>query len=724
MTVPTLGLAGGIAAAALAACWRIAVLSRWLRALEADSHARARRLASLLQATQDGVLITDRGGRIVDVNAQAEGMLGYARLELLGRDIDSVLAEDHRPRYARARPRMLEQGLSWSGGAGLELAALRADGSEIPVEVRLVAVESGGETMIAAALRDGRERRSATEVRRRLAAIVEHTDDAIFSVTPAGEISSWNGGAGRLYGYGARDALGMAVFALVPADRELDERDRLARVIAGGEVGRYETVHLRRDGGRIDVALTLSPVREQSDAVVAASVIARDITERKRFEGQLQYLADHDALTGLFNRRRFEEEVERELARARRAATGGGLLAIDLDDFKEVNDSYGHAAGDELIRRTAELLRTRLRATDLLARLGGDEFAALLPGTDAEAARRVAGEVLQSLRSETTPALPGGRQLTASIGIVGFRAGIDVTAAELMAEADIAMYDAKEAGRDRIAVYRGRPGERVRIRTTWPQRIREALDDGRLLLMAQPIIALGGPAEPRYELLVRMVTESGELIAPGAFLHAAERHDLITQIDGWVLHSAVELLGRAQRAGHELKLGINQSATSVADPELPARVASELESAGAKGTGLWLEISETAAILNVDRARTLAARLASVGCELALDDFGAGFASFYYLKHLAFDYVKIDSEFIAQLRQNRTNELVVRAIVDITRGLGKLTIAECVNDLETVDLLRDLGVDYAQGYFLGEPRPLAEIDVLRAIAAPDRAATT
>jgi EAL domain-containing protein (putative c-di-GMP-specific phosphodiesterase class I) len=162
----------------------------------------------------------------------------------------------------------------------------------------------------------------------------------------------------------------------------------------------------------------------------------------------------------------------------------------------------------------------------------------------------------------------------------------------------------------------------------------------------------------------------------------------------------------------------------VADPELPARVASELESAGAKGTGLWLEISETAAILNVDRARTLAARLASAGCELALDDFGAGFASFYYLKHLAFDYVKIDSEFIAQLRQNRTNELVVRAIVDITRGLGKLTIAECVNDLETVDLLRDLGVDYAQGYFLGEPRPLAEIDVLRAIAAPDRAATT
>ena len=429
------------------------------------------------------------------------------------------------------------------------------------------------------------------EVRRQLAAIVEHTDDAVFSLTPGGTIDSWNGGADRLYGYGSREAVGMSIAALVTADHEGEEEAHVARAVAGGEVERYETVHVRRDGARIDVALTLSPIRDAAGAVVAASVIARDITERKRFEGQLQYLADHDPLTGLFNRRRFEQDVERELARSRRDRSAATLLAIDLDHFKEVNDSYGHSAGDELIKRVAELLRTRLRTTDLLARLGGDEFAAMLPGTDAAAARLVAAGLLQALRSEPRPGpLPGRQTVTASIGIVTFEGGEELTAAELLAEADIAMYDAKEAGRDRAASGREQSGIRPPVRTTWPQRIRDAFEHDRLVLLAQPIVALNGPPEARHELLVRMLSEEGELIPPGVFLHAAERGGLIREIDSWVLGEAIGRLAREQRAGNEVKVGVNLSTKSVADPGFPARLARELDAAGAGGAGLWIEV--------------------------------------------------------------------------------------------------------------------------------------
>jgi diguanylate cyclase (GGDEF)-like protein/PAS domain S-box-containing protein len=291
--------------------------------------------------------------------------------------------------------------------------------------------------------------------RERLAAIVEHTDDAIFSLTPAGEIGSWNGGADRLYAYSLAEAVGIGFAALVPLDREQDERARLGRVLAGAGVERYETVHLRRDGTRIDVSLTLSPVRDAAGVVVAASVIARDITERKRFEVQLQYLADHDALTGLFNRRRFEEDLERELARARRAGSGGALLAIDLDNFKEINDSFGHSVGDEVLIRIAELLSRRLRSTDLLSRLGGDEFVAILPGSGSRAAFRVAASLLEALEAQAAQRPgPGAESVTASIGIVTFDGREGVSAAELLARADIAMYDAKRAGRNRAAAYR------------------------------------------------------------------------------------------------------------------------------------------------------------------------------------------------------------------------------------------------------------------------------
>jgi diguanylate cyclase (GGDEF)-like protein len=390
------------------------------------------------------------------------------------------------------------------------------------------------------------------------------------------------------------------------------------------------------------------------------------------------------------------------------------VLAIDLDHFKYVNDTHGHSVGDELIARVGGIFRQRLRATDIIARIGGDEFSVILPGADAQEAALVAQSLLDALREEgraaTAPDRP--RWVTASIGIAPFCRD-SASGEEVHVEADIAMYDAKEAGRDRFEIYDSAHArqEQMQARLTWADRIRAALAEDRFVLNAQPIVSLKDDPIPRHELLIRMLGEGDDLIPPGTFLYIAERFDLIQLIDRWVLRRAIALLAAQKRAGKELNLAVNLSAKSLADPELPEFVAETLRDAGIDGRGLCVEITETAAIVNLDRAKRISQLPAGLGCEVALDDFGAGFASFYYLKHMEFDYVKIDGEFIRDLADSHVNQLVVKSVVDIARGLGKRTIAECVGDEESVELLKRYGVDYAQGFYLAKPQSLGALDL-------------
>ena len=442
----------------------------------------------------------------------------------------------------------------------------------------------------------------------------------------------------------------------------------------------------------------------------------QDITERKRFEGQLQHLADHDPVTGLFNRRRFDEELTRELASAQRYRTGGAVLALDLDNFKYINDTLGHSAGDELIVSVAKILRGRLRDSDTVARLGGDEFAVILPHVDERQARRVADDLLEAIRREAiVSTVKGSRRTTASIGVALFPAQpAGLSSEELLVEADIAMYDAKEAGRDQACLFDADSSRQLSLqaRMTWVDEIREALDEDRFTLYAQPIVSLNG-GSTRHELLVRMLGRDGDIIPPGTFLPVAERFDLVQDIDRWVVGRAIELLGEHERRGHDVCFSVNLSAKSLGNADLPALIARRLAAHGADPSRLVFEITETAAIVNLDRAKQFARRLHELGCGFALDDFGAGFASFYYLKHLPFDLLKIDGEFVESLADSATNQLVVQSLVTIARGLGKQTIAEYVGDEQTLEMLRDYGVDFAQGFHVGRPVPLAEIDAPR-----------
>jgi diguanylate cyclase (GGDEF)-like protein/PAS domain S-box-containing protein len=463
----------------------------------------------------------------------------------------------------------------------------------------------------------------------------------------------------------------------------------------------------RKDGTYVWAYVSSTPVPSLHGGPASYAVTqVLDISERRHFEQQLRYMADHDPLTGLHNRRRFEAELERVIGVARASNEDAAVLVLDLDGFKSVNDRFGHAVGDDLVTHIGGLLRQSVRKLDFIARLGGDEFAIILRDCKPKQAIEVAEKVLSAIRSRGVIGTPQGTaRVTTSIGIALFNPGCACSADELVVSADTAMYEVKADGRNGYAVYSAETQRcgTFEERDSWFTRLRRALEEDRFVLFAQPIVPIYSAGLPRYELLVRMLDDSGEIISPGAFLPNAERFDLIGEIDRWVLRRAISLLHQHARAGNDFSLSVNLTGKTMNDLELAGDLAEMLKEHPIPPGRLVVEVTETAAIVNIERARELSKQLRQMGCLFALDDFGSGFSSFYYLKHLEFDYLKIDGEFIVNLVSSSTDQLLVQAVVDIARGLGTQTVAEFVGDDETVELLRQLGVDYGQGYHLGRP---------------------
>jgi diguanylate cyclase (GGDEF)-like protein/PAS domain S-box-containing protein len=590
-----------------------------------------------------------------------------------------------------------------------EFRVTRFDGIERVVRARGEAiVESEGSAVkVFGTMEDVTEEAAARSARDLLSYVVQSTGDAIVTKALDGTITSWNRGAEQLYGYSAEDAIGQPIELIEPAHRAGEQQRILQTLVAGESIDNFETEGIRKDQSVIAVSLTVSPVTDANGRIVSTAIIARDTTERVRYEERLRHMADHDQLTGLLNRRRFDEQLKRELARAGRYAAHSAVLSIDIDNFKGINDSAGHAAGDAVLIQVARVLTNRFRSTDDLARLGGDEFAVLLSAVDVAEARAAAEDLLAEIRN--SPATYGGKpfRISASIGVTAFESD-DATAGEVLVNADLAMYAAKTAGRDRVVVYTAPEARKARAmaRLTWSQRIQDALDRDRFVLHLQPILELATGQIKHGELLLRMKGDRGKLIAPGAFLPAAERFGLIHAIDRWVVARAIQLI--AETIGPMPQVGINLSGESVVgDHELLRMIEREIARSSVDPSKLIFEVTETAAIANMPEATEFARGLTSLGCSLALDDFGTGFGSFYYLKHLPVSYVKLDGEFIQNLPRSEVDEHVVKAIVGVAQALGIKTVAESVADAETIALLQKHRVDYAQGYFVGKPAPLS-----------------
>ena len=494
-----------------------------------------------------------------------------------------------------------------------------------------------------------------------------------------------------------------------PDDIDLD-KESLKQLLAG-QTSSYQVEKRYRHawGHYVWVLVTASIVRDENGGPLYLVTQVQDISERRELARRLEYFVNHDFLTGLFNRRHFEQELARETERVARYGDPGAVMVIDIDNFKDVNDTFGHKAGDDVLKGVGALLRQRLRQTDIVARVGGDEFAVLLPQTAPDHAQVVADEMVKALGRQVAMLADRSIRVTASVGVALFDGLTDI---EVLAYADLAMYEAKETGRNRFAIYRpaARGKERGSTRFVEAERIRHALEEDRLILYCQPILDLSRNEISQYELLLRLPDkEESEPLPPSAFLYGAERFGLIQAIDGWVARKAIALIAEHERAGHELVLNINLSGKSIGDLKLAMLIEDALTQTGIDASRLNFELTETAAIANIEDAKAFADRLRGRGCKFALDDFGAGFGSFYYLKNFPFDSLKIDGDFIRGLSTSSMDRLVIEAIVSIARGMGKTTVAEFVADERTIHLLREIGVDFAQGYHIGMPRPVSEV---------------
>ncbi|HQT00633.1 MAG: hypothetical protein B7Y26_00910 [Hydrogenophilales bacterium 16-64-46] len=540
--------------------------------------------------------------------------------------------------------------------------------------------------------------------------------DAVIATDVDGRVETMNPIAESLTGWSADTASGQpldTVFNIINEVSREPASNPVTRCLAEGRIVGLanHTALIARDGREYVIEDSAAPIRARNGEVLGAILVFRDVTEDRLLQRQLGFMATHDALTQIYNRRHFERELERAVQVGRRSATPQAMLYIDLDHFKLVNDTAGHAVGDALLLAVTTALTRRVRGSDVLARLGGDEFGVLLCSVDMSEARKIGEEMLAALNAVDFQHDGTRYSAAASIGI----ALIDrnaTNAADIMRRADIACYVAKREGRNKLHLYQdsdsSNAGSVSEVRLA--NRIRHLLATNGFGLVFQPIVKLADRSVARHETLLRMTDESGKTLSPASFIPFAERNGLMPQIDLWVVAQAFDLIETHFRRGRPLPLSINLSGQTLGDSAAVEKLRALCDRFFAPPYLVEFEITETAALAlaQIDQTRDFMRELRGRGFRFALDDFGTGFSSLAYLKYLPVDVIKIDGAFVRDIVGDAVDQAMVRSICQIARSLGKQTVAEYVENQAILDRLIEIGVDYVQGYHLGRPAALPE----------------
>jgi len=466
-----------------------------------------------------------------------------------------------------------------------------------------------------------------------------------------------------------------------------------------------------KDGHYLDILSRAFVVKDEKGVINRLVGTHVDITSRKKADAQITFQASHDALTGLVNRFEFERRTERLLSTVLQGDSEHALCYMDLDRFKVVNDTCGHVAGDEMLRQLSAVLQETVRDRDTLARLGGDEFGVLMEHCSLDDAYRVATTLQKTIQNYQFVWEGRSFKVGVSMGLVAITK-MTTNLTELLRVADAACYVAKDKGRNRIHVSHAEDSEIAQRHgeMQWVTRIQHALDEDKLCLYAQSIVSLDNTTDKHYELLIRMIDDKGETIPPGAFLPAAERYNLMTQIDRWVIDSAFRLLVENPVFQNQINfISINLSGQSLAEQDLLDLIIKRFDETGISGEKICFEITETAAISNIVSAKKFISTLKELGCRFALDDFGSGLSSFAYLKNLPVDYLKIDGMFVKDIIDDPIDHAMVKSINEVGHVMGMKTIAEFVENDEIKGMLREIGVNYAQGYGIDIPMPLDDL---------------
>ncbi|MGB5261049.1 MAG: EAL domain-containing protein [Gammaproteobacteria bacterium] len=675
----------------------IGYLTQVLGKLAGQLNEQEAQMRAVVETAAEGIIVIDTYGTIHTFNTAAEKLFGYRIGELSEQSLRPLV-----PHLFDEQDRLIPTDRE------REVEGINRDGRRIQLAVRMSTLQEGSRLLYTCLVADIGERKAMEKRLRdaetRYRDLVESAHDMVWTLDTDGRFTYANPACSDIYGFSPDEMRGHYLYEFRSPEHPPHDQQAITQLIHGKDSIQFETVHLDSDNRPHFLEFSARSHKDPAGFVLRISGTTRDVTEQKAFQHQLSYNAEHDPMTGMFNRNYFQEELERTVARVARSGQTCALLYIDLDQFKYINDTLGHTAGDRLLVDIGALLSTHVREGDLIARFGGDEFTLLLYNIDCSDVVRAAENFRMLCDNYTFSEHDKSWNVSASIGI----AMIDRqthSADELLSHADLACNMAKQQGRNRINMYNPADLDKADMAADmgWATQVRAMLEHDRFQLVYQPIIATDGGAVLDYEVLVRMVCDDGQIILPGGFMPAAERFGLIHSVDRWIVRRAIEQLQALHRQGQHTNFSINLSGKAFEDDTLLPLIRDLLASSGMEPSCVTFEITETAAIANLAAAEEFISALKDIGCQFALDDFGSGFSSFAYLKHLPVDKLKIDGGFVKGMAHSSVDQAMVESMNQVAHALGKETVAECVENEATLQILREIGVDRAQGNFIGRP---------------------
>jgi len=666
-------------------------------------------LEAILNHATACIYLKDLEGKYLFINRQFESLFHVKNQDIIGKTDFVVHPQDIAKKLRQNDKEILEE----LENIDYEEQVMQDDGLHTYISTKFPLFDQKGQVYGICGMSTDISKRKEIELNlKKLSLAVEQSPNLVVITNTQGIIEYVNHKITELTGYIPEEVIGKLP-SIFRSDNTSDSVHReLWATITSGQEWRGVMQNQKKNGEIYWAQESIAPVKDNNDVITHYVAIQEDVTTARALSEKLSFQAEHDPLTGLINRQAFEQRLERVVETAKSNDSEHALCYLDLDQFKIVNDSCSHAAGDELLRQLSKEFSQTIRYRDTLGRLGGDEFAVLMEHCSLQQAQRTAEKILDTVAQFQFGWENKSFRIGVSIGLVPITrhsAGIG----DLLKQADIACYAAKDAGRNRIHVFHQHDDEYIQQHhgeMDWVSKINKALEQDRFILYAQAIAPLRTGLEPHYEILIRMLDDNDEIINPGAFLPTVERYHLSQKIDRWVVHNTFNWIkDNPDRYQKNTVFSVNLSGQNLGDELLLKFIYDEFNTTGISYKNICFEITETAAILNLSAASDFIESLKNAGCKFSIDDFGSGLSSFDYLKKLPVDYLKIDGIFVKDIIDDPVDLALVKSINDIGHVMGKQTIAEFVENQEILDELNKIGVDFAQGYHLDKPKPLSEL---------------
>ena len=681
-------------------------------------HLKSASLSAIVDSSEDAIVSKTLDGVVVSWNQSAENLFGYTADEIIGKPITVLFPKDRMDEENY----FINQIKNNKHIKHYETLRLHKSGELVYISVSLSPIrdlknEIIGISKIARDISLQKKlQQNLVEEHERLKVTMDSIGDAVITTDHNGIVTYQNPVAEKLTGLSLDESKGMPlhkVFKIVNEKSRLPVENPVEICINENRtVGlAHQTLLISHNGGEYGIEDSAAPIRDFNGNTIGAVLVFHDVTAQRQMANEMTYRATHDSLTGLLNRIELEDILAKLLIDVRGPSANHALMYIDLDQFKIINDTCGHGAGDKLLREIARLMESCIRSTDKIARIGGDEFAVILENCESDSAMKIADQLCKSVDEYRFQHFDKRFHIGASLGLVIIdKPWPSVTS--LMQAADNACYDAKNEGRNRVKLHFDANGivDARRNEMHWIALIEDALENDKFTLYCQRILPFDNNKNMHGEVLIRMKDGLDKLISPGLFLPVAERFHIASRIDKWVIRKVFTWIKIYQNElSHIENLSINLSGQSLSDHNFLDYVVQHLEISAVDCSKICFEITETAAITNILEASRFIEAMKLRGIKFSLDDFGSGVSSFAYLKNLSVDYLKIDGQFVRGIVSNLIDKATVRCILEIAKATGKQTIAECV-EYETVEnLLKEMGVDFIQGYLRHKPAPLNEI---------------